>query len=42
MGDNISQLRRDLKAGTQFNRHVQFNMRLKLMEKQLAMAAANH
>ena len=37
--ENISQLRRDLKAETQFNRQVELNMRIKGIEKTLAAAA---
>jgi hypothetical protein len=38
--ENISRLRRTLKAETQFNRQVELNMRIKTTEKELAAAAA--
>ncbi len=37
--ENISQLRRTLETETQFNRQVELNMRIKGMEKGLALAA---
>ncbi|EQD71543.1 hypothetical protein B1A_05740, partial [mine drainage metagenome] len=39
--ENISQLRRDLKAETQFNRQVELNMRIKAAEKELALAVVS-
>ncbi len=38
---NISELRRQLKAETQFNRQVELNMRIKVAEKELAFAVVS-
>ena len=40
IAQHIAELRRELKAETQFNRQVELNMRIKAAEKELAAAAA--